>query len=159
MNQYHLSVLVNNHPGLLSKVSGLFSRRNFNIESLAVGVAEMPGCSRMTIVVSGDESVVDQVCKQLDKLIDVIEIEVLPESASVQRELLLVKMEATPECRAEILQIAEIFRAHIVDVSQESLTLEITGQADKIKAFLDMLEPFGISQIIRTGQIAMRRGK
>ena len=157
MNQYHLSVLVNNHPGLLSKVSGLFSRRNFNIESLAVGAAEKPGCSRMTIVVNGDEAVVDQVCKQLDKLIDVIEIEVLPANDSVQRELLLVKMDASPENRSEIIQIAEIFRAHIVDVSSHQLTLEITGQADKIKAFLDMLEPFGIRQIIRTGLIAISR--
>ncbi len=157
MNQYHLSVLVNNHPGLLSKVSGLFSRRNFNIESLAVGIAEKPGCSRMTIVVNGDEAVVDQVCKQLDKLIDVIEIEVLSDQDSIQRELLLVKMDASPENRSEIIQIAEIFRAHIVDVSHHRLTLEITGQADKIKAFLDMLEPFGIRQIIRTGLIAMSR--
>lgn len=157
MNQYHLSVLVNNHPGLLSKVAGLFSRRNFNIESLAVGIAEKPGCSRMTIVVSGDVYVVDQVCKQLDKLIDVIEIEILPDNESVQRELLLVKMKAPPENRAEVIQIAEIFRAHIVDVSRNSLTLEITGQSDKTTAFLDLLQPLGIEQIIRTGLIAMRR--
>lgn len=157
MNQHVLSVLVNNHPGLLSKVSGLFSRRNFNIESLAVGVSEKPGCSRMTITVTGDEATVDQVCKQLDKLIDVIEIEVLPKQESVARELILIKVRATPENRSEIVQIAEIFRARIVDVAQTSLTLEITGQADKTSAFLELMEPFTILQIVRTGLIAIRR--
>lgn len=157
MKQHLLSVLVNNHPGLLSKVSGLFSRRNFNIESLAVGVSETPGCSRMTIVVTGDDATVDQVSKQLDKLIDVIEIEILPPEQSVQRELLLVKMKTTPQNRSEVIQIAEIFRAHIVDVAPNNLTLEITGQSDKTEAFLNMLEPFGIEKIIRTGLIAMER--
>lgn len=157
MNQHVLSVLVNNHPGLLSKVSGLFSRRNFNIESLAVGISEKPGCSRITITVIGDEATVDQVCKQLNKLIDVIEIEVLPRQESVQRELLLIKVRATTATRSEIVQIAEIFRARIVDVSQTSITLEITGQADKTQAFLELLQPFTILQIVRTGLIAIKR--
>lgn len=157
MKPYHLSVLVNNHAGLLAKVAGLFSRRNFNIDSLAVGVAETPGQSRMTIVVNGDEQIVEQVVHQLDKLIDVLEIEVLPDNQSVQRELLLIKMAARPDTRSDILQIAEIFRAHIVDVSHDSLTLEVTGQADKIAAFLDLLQPLGIRQIIRTGMVAIRR--
>ncbi|MDD2579674.1 MAG: acetolactate synthase small subunit [Clostridia bacterium] len=157
MKPYHLSVLVNNHAGLLAKVAGLFSRRHFNIDSLAVGVAETPGQSRMTIVVNGDEQMVEQVVRQLDKLIDVLEIEVLPDQQSVQRELLLIKMSASPETRSEILQVAEIFRAHIVDVSHDSLTLEVTGQADKIAAFLNLLQPLGIRQVIRTGTVAIRR--
>lgn len=157
MNQHILSVLVNNHPGLLYKVAGLFSRRGFNIESLAVGVCEKPGCSRMTIVVNGDERVVDQVMKQLDKLIDVLEIERLPREHSVQRELILVKVRADIHARQEIIQIAEIFRAKIVDVSNNGLTLELTGTQDKIAAFIDLLKPFSVDQIMRTGQIAVSR--
>ena len=111
MKPYILSVLVNNHPGLLAKVSGLFSRRNFNIESLAVGVCEIPDCSRITIVVNGDEDTLDQVAKQLDKLIDVIKIERIPQKQSVKRELVLIKVQADSQTRAEIIQIAQIFRA------------------------------------------------
>ena len=157
MNQQILSVLVNNHPGLLSKVSGLFSRRNFNIESLAVGVCEVPGCSRITIVVNGDEDRIDQVIKQLDKLIDVLKIESLPERQSVQRELILVKVEAVSTKRAEVLQMAEVFRAKVIDVATASLTLELTGQTDKIEAFIRLMEPFNILQIVRTGLVAMPR--
>ena len=157
MNQQILSVLVNNHPGLLSKVSGLFSRRNFNIESLAVGVCEVPGCSRITIVVNGDEDRIDQVIKQLDKLIDVLKIESLPERQSVQRELILVKVEAASSKRAEVLQMAEVFRAKVIDVATASLTLELTGQTDKIEAFIRLMEPFNILQIVRTGLVAMPR--
>jgi acetolactate synthase-1/3 small subunit len=145
MNQHILAVLVNNHPGLLSKVAGLFSRRSFNIESLAVGVCEVPDCSRITIVVNGDESMVDQVIKQLDKLVDVLNIERLPQGKSVQREMILIKVQAESTTRAEVVQIAEIFR-------------ELTGQADKIEAFIKLLEPFQILQIVRTGLIAMPRG-
>ncbi|NLO36513.1 MAG: acetolactate synthase small subunit [Spirochaetales bacterium] len=157
MNQHLLSVLVNNHPGLLSKVSGLFSRRGFNIESLAVGVCEKPGCSRMTIVVNGDERVVDQVMKQLDKLIDVLEIERLPTEEAVQRELILVKVRADIHQRQDVIQIAEIFRARIVDVAALGLTLELTGTDDKLSALISLLEPYGIEQIMRTGLVAVRR--
>lgn len=157
MNQHILSVLVNNHPGLLSKVSGLFSRRGFNIESLAVGVCEKPGCSRMTIVVNGDEQVIDQVMKQLDKLIDVLEIERLPRSGSVQRELILVKVQVNLQSRQEVIQIAEIFRARIVDIANNGLTLELTGTEDKLSAFINLLEPFTIEQIMRTGLVAVSR--
>ena len=157
MNQQILSVLVNNHPGLLSKVSGLFSRRNFNIESLAVGICEIPGCSRITIVVNGDEDRIDQVIKQLDKLVDVLKIESLPERQSVQRELILVKVEAVSSKRAEVLQMAEVFRAKVIDVATASLTLELTGQTDKIEAFIRLMEPFNILQIVRTGLVAMPR--
>lgn len=157
MNQQILSVLVNNHPGLLSKVSGLFSRRNFNIESLAVGICEIPGCSRITIVVNGDEDRIDQVIKQLDKLVDVLKIESLPERQSVQRELILVKVEAVSSKRAEVLQMAEVFRAKVIDVATASLTLELTGQTEKIEAFIRLMEPFNILQIVRTGLVAMPR--
>lgn len=157
MNQHILSVLVQNHAGILSKISGLFSRRGFNIESLAVGVCEIPDCSRMTIVVNGDEETVDQVTKQLDKLIDVIAIEQLPRDFDVERELIMVKVKCGAESRAEMIQIAEIFRARIIDVSQSSLTFELTGQQDKIAAFLGMLEPFHIIQTVRTGLIALQR--
>jgi acetolactate synthase-1/3 small subunit len=157
MNQHILSVLVRNHAGILSKVSGLFSRRGFNIESLAVGVCEIPDCSRMTIVINGDEETVDQVTKQLDKLIDVIAIEQLPRNYDVERELIMVKVGCDSACRAEMLQIAEIFRAKIIDVSHTSLTFELTGQQDKISAFLGMLEPFNIIQTVRTGLIALQR--
>jgi acetolactate synthase-1/3 small subunit len=158
MNQHILAVLVNNHPGLLSKVAGLFSRRSFNIESLAVGVCEVPDCSRITIVVNGDESMVDQVIKQLDKLVDVLNIERLPQGKSVQREMILIKVQAESTTRAEVVQIAEIFRAKIVDIANTNLCLELTGQADKIEAFIKLLEPFQILQIVRTGLIAMPRG-
>ena len=157
MNQHILSVLVNNHPGLLSKVSGLFSRRGFNIESLAVGVCEKPGCSRMTIVVNGDEQVIDQVMKQLDKLIDVLAIERLPQTGSVQRELILVKVQVDLQSRQEVIQIAEIFRARIVDVANNGLTLELTGTEDKLSAFTNLLKPFTIEQIMRTGLVAVSR--
>lgn len=157
MNQHILSVLVNNQPGLLSKVSGLFSRRGFNIESLAVGVCEKPGCSRMTIVVNGDNRIVDQVMKQLDKLIDVIAIEQLPADHSVRRELVLIKVQVDLQNRQEVIQIAEIFRARIVDVATSGLTLELTGTEDKLSAFINLLEPFVIEQIMRTGLVAVSR--
>ena len=158
MAKHILSVLVQNHPGVLSKVSGLFSRRGFNIESLAVGTAETPDFSRMTIIVNGDEYTVDQVSKQLNKLIDVIKVELLQQNEAVQRELVLLKVKVSSQSRSEIIQTAEIFRAKIVDVSQSTLTLEITGQADKVGAFIKILEPFGITEIVRTGIIAVRRG-
>ena len=157
MSQHTLSVLVNNHPGLLSKVSGLFSRRSFNIDSLAVGICEIPDCSRMTIVVNGDEAMVDQVIKQLDKLVDVIDIEHLPVQNSVFREMVLAKVAVEASQRTELLQIAEIFRAKIVDVSLHHITLELTGQADKINGFLKLLEDFKILRIVRTGTIAVPR--
>lgn len=157
MSQHTLSVLVNNQPGLLSKVSGLFSRRSFNIDSLAVGICEIPDCSRMTIVVNGDEVMVDQVIKQLDKLIDVIAIEHLPVQNSVFREMVLAKIAVEAAQRTELLQIAEIFRAKIVDVSLHHITLELTGQADKISGFLNLLQDFPILRIVRTGTIAVPR--
>lgn len=158
MAKHILSVLVENHAGVLSRVSGLFSRRGFNIDSLAVGVTENPDISRITIVVDGDEYTVEQVSKQLNKLIDVLKIKQLEKSESVSRELALIKVSATATTRAEIIQIVEIFRAKIVDVSKNTLTIEISGGTDKVAALEDMLKQFGIKEIVRTGTIAIERG-
>jgi len=156
--KHTLSILVENHAGVLSRVAGLFSRRGFNIDSLAVGVTEDPKVSRITIVVDGDDYVVEQVTKQLNKLIDVIKIRQLHRNDSVSRELALVKVTATSETRSEIIQIVDIFRANIVDVSKDSLTIEMTGNSAKIEAFEEMLMQFGIKEIVRTGTIAIGRG-
>ncbi|MGE4283277.1 MAG: acetolactate synthase small subunit [Clostridia bacterium] len=158
MPKHTLSVLVENHAGVLSRIAGLFSRRGFNIDSLAVGVTENPSVSRMTIVVDGDEYTVEQVTKQLNKLIDVIKIRELNPSDSVTRELALIKVNANSTTRSEIIQIVNIFRAKIVDVSKSTLTIEMTGSADKIAAFEEMLSQFGIKEMVRTGVIAIERG-
>ncbi|MHB8061020.1 MAG: acetolactate synthase small subunit [Ruminiclostridium sp.] len=158
MAKHTLSVLVENRSGVLSRVAGLFSRRGFNIDSLAVGVTENPEVSRMTIVVDGDEYTVEQVSKQLNKLIDVIKIRALENSDSVSRELALIKVNATTANRSEIIQVVEIFRAKIVDVSKNTLTVEISGGSDKVAALEDMLKQFGIKEIVRTGTIAIERG-
>jgi acetolactate synthase-1/3 small subunit len=156
--KHTLAVLVENKPGVLARVSGLFSRRGFNIESLAVGTTEDPTISRMTIVVTGDDRVLAQVTSQLGKLIDVISISDLPPEESVDRGLTLIKVAADTETRAEIMQIADIFRAKIVDVGAETLIIEVTGDRGKIVAITDMLARFGIRELVRTGRIAMRRG-
>ena len=158
MAKHTLSVLVENHAGVLSRVAGLFSRRGFNIDSLAVGVTENPDVSRITIVVDGDDYIVEQVSKQLNKLIDVIKLRQLDRDDSVSRELALIKVNATATTRAEIIQIVEIFRAKIVDVSKNTLTIEISGGTDKVAALEDMLKQFGIKEIVRTGTIAIERG-
>lgn len=158
MAKHTLSVLVENHAGVLSRVAGLFSRRGFNIDSLAVGVTENPEISRMTIVVDGDDHIVEQVIKQLNKLINVIRVKPLNPADSVSRELALVKVKAGSETRSEIIQIVNIFRANIVDVSKETLTIEMTGKEDKIAALEDMLKQFGIKEMVRTGTIAIERG-
>ncbi|HHV98022.1 MAG TPA: acetolactate synthase small subunit [Clostridiaceae bacterium] len=158
MAKHTLSVLVENHAGVLSRVAGLFSRRGFNIDSLAVGVTEDPEVSRMTIVVDGDDYVVEQVSKQLNKLVDVIKIKRLDDNDSVSRELALIKVNANATTRGEILQIVEVFRANVIDISKNTLTIEITGSLDKVAALEDMLKPFGIKEIARTGMIALERG-
>jgi len=139
-------------------VAGLFSRRGFNIESLAVSITEDASISRMTIVVGGDDRALEQIEKQLNKLIEVIKVYDYADTASVDRELALVKVTATPEKRAEILQISDIFRGKIIDVSERTLTIEVTGQVDKIDAFQNLLEPYGIKELVRTGKIALSRG-
>lgn len=158
MAKHTLSVLVENHAGVLSRVAGLFSRRGFNIDSLAVGVTEDPKVSRITIIVDGDDYVVEQVTKQLNKLIDVIKIRQLNPSDSVSRELALIKVNATSATRSEIVQIVDIFRAKIIDVSKSTLTIEMTGAGEKIAAFEEMLKQFGIREMVRTGMIAIERG-
>jgi acetolactate synthase-1/3 small subunit len=159
MKPHTLSVLVENRPGVLSRVTGLFSRRGFNIESLAVGTCEEPGMSRITIVVIGDDAKVEQVMKQLHKLIDVIKVSDLSENERVERELALIKVNAEPgTSRAEILQIASIFRALIVDVGSKSVILEVTGDTEKIDALEKLLRQYGVKELVRTGKIGILRG-
>jgi acetolactate synthase-1/3 small subunit len=157
-HEHVLTTLVENQPGVLARISGLFSARGFNIDSLAVGETEDPTVSRMTIVVRGDDRILEQVSKQLNKLIDVIKVQDYSGEDFVQRELILIKVNAESKSRAEIMQIADVFRARIVDVSQKTLTLELTGDQGKIRAMVDLLKPFGIKEIARTGRIAMSRG-
>ncbi len=157
--KYHtLSVLVANKPGVLTHVSGLFSRRGYNIDSLTVGVTENPDISRMTIVVHGDEHVIEQVTKQLNKLIDIIKVVDISPQESVDRELALLKVNADTDRRAEIIEIVNIFRAKIVDVSAKSLIIEVTGSTDKINALEELMRPFGIKEMVRTGKVALVRG-
>ncbi len=154
-----LSVLVQNKPGVLARVSGLFSRRGFNIDSLAVGPTEDAEVSRMTIVVDADDLKLEQITKQLYKLVNILKISDLDPSDSVERELVLIKVNAPPNVRGEVLETANIFRANIVDVSKSTLTIEITGTATKIQALEDLLRPYGIKELVRTGKIALARGK
>ncbi len=150
--------LVEDRPGVLNRVSSLFRRRGFNISSLAVGKSEQPNLSRMTFVVEGDDATLEQVTKQLNKLIEVIKVSELIEEEIVAREVALIKVRATPATRSEIMQLVAIFRANIVDVAPQSLIIEITGEEDKINAMHNLLRPFGIREVMRTGRIAMTRG-
>lgn len=156
--KHTLAVLVENRYGVLSRVAGLFARRGYNIDSLAVGVTEDPTISRMTIVVRGDDLVLEQVTKQLNKLIDVIRVTDLGTEDTVERELVLIKVNADVKNRSEIMQIADIFRAKIIDVASKSMIIEVTGDENKIKAIEQLLKPFGIKEMVRTGKIALRRG-
>jgi acetolactate synthase-1/3 small subunit len=153
-----LSVLVENRPGVLARVAGLFARRGFNIESLAVGPTEDPKMSRMTIVVKTEAKPLSQVERQLDKLINVIHIQEMTHDA-VERELLLIKVNADAGIRSQILEIVDIFRAKIVDVHPEALTLEATGTPEKLEALIDILRPYGIRELAQTGMVAIARGK
>lgn len=153
-----ISALVYNKPGVLARISTLFAARGYNIDSLAVGETDNPEISRMTIVVRGDEKILEQVEKQLNKIIDVIKVYEFSKIDHVERDLVLIKVNATNKTRAEIIEIAEIFRAKIVDVSHQTLVLEITGDEDKISAFINLLKPYGIKELVRTGVIAIARG-
>ncbi|MGF1656154.1 MAG: acetolactate synthase small subunit [Verrucomicrobiales bacterium] len=155
--RHTLSVLVENRFGVLARVAGMFSGRGYNIDTLNVGPTGNPNHSRMTIVVRGDDRVLDQVIKQLHKLVDVIDIIDLSEGDPVNRELVLVQVKTTAKTRAEIMQICDIFRAKIVDVNPQRLTVEITGDEGKIDKFLSLMEPFGLLDLARTGQIALSR--
>ena len=158
MKKYVLSLLVENNSGVLSRISGLFARRCYNIDSLTVGKTENQEISRMTITVIGDEHILEQIKKQLNKLIEVIKIVELTPGDSVSRELVFVKVKADNNTRSNIIQISNIFRAQIVDVAHSSLILQITGDEEKVKAFIDMVEPFGILEFIRSGATGLQRG-
>ncbi|MFL6131135.1 MAG: acetolactate synthase small subunit [Mycobacteriales bacterium] len=158
MSRHTLSVLVENKPGVLARVAGLFSRRGFNIESLAVGPTEHTEISRMTIVVAVEDLPLEQVTKQLNKLVNVIKIVELDPAQSVQRELLLVKVRADLPVRSAVLETVQLFRARVVDVSPESVTVEATGTADKLDALVRMLEPFGVRELVQSGMVAVGRG-
>ena len=157
--QHTLVALVEDKPGVLTKVASMFRRRGFNIASLAVGNSEQPGLSRMTFVVNGDEYTVGQVVKQMDKLIDVIEVADITSEPIVTRELALVKVNTNQMTRGEIIQIVNLFRANIIDVGSDSMVIEITGESDKINALQNLLAPFGILEMLRTGLVAMVRGQ
>ena len=158
MRQAVFSILVDNSAGVLSRVAGLFSRRGYNIDSLTVGETQDSRISRMTVAVTGDDDVLEQIQKQLNKLVDVIEIVELPADASVCRELILVKVEATVEQRQSVIAIADIFRAKIVDVAPDSLNIELTGNQTKLNAFIELLDGFKIAELARTGITGLTRG-
>ena len=155
--KHTISVLVENHFGVLARVSGMFSARGYNIESLCVGETQEASISRMTVVVRGDKNVLAQIIKQLNKLVDVIEVSDLTQESFVERELVMVKIAADSKKRGEVVEIASIFRAKIVDVAPESMIAEVTGAAGKVSAFIDMVRPFGIEELVRTGEIAIAR--
>ncbi len=157
-HEYTVVALVQDRPGVLNRVSSMFRRRGYNIVSLAVGHSEKVGLSRMTFVVDCDDVTIDQVRKQLDKLIEVIEVTDMTELASVTRELALIKVASSPETRSEIIQLVDIFRANIVDVTADSVIIEVTGDENKVDSLLTLLEDFGIVEIMRTGRIAIPRG-
>ncbi len=158
MARHTLSVLVNNHMGVLSRVAGLFSRRGYNIESLSVGETENKEVSRMTIMVDCEDEIFIQIKNQLQKLMDVLTISDLAEDQSIRRELALIKIDASLEKRSQILEIINIFRAHVIDVTKTSLVLEITGDHSKVSAIISMLDQYGIKEVIRTGITAIARG-
>lgn len=158
MSRHVLSVLVSNHSGVLSRVAGLFSRRGFNIDSLSVGETEHPEVSRMTLVAHGDDLIIDQITKQLNKLHDVLYIKELNPEFSVYKELALVKVNATKDTRVEIIGIIDMFNAVIIDAATEAITVEITGDKTEINTFITLLEPYGIKELTRTGLIALQKG-
>jgi acetolactate synthase-1/3 small subunit len=155
--RHTISILVDNEPGVLARIAGLFSARGFNIESLCVAETLDQTSSRITLVTSGDDWIIDQIIKRFNNMINVIKLQDLIEVTHVERELLLVRVEATQETRAEILRMADIFRAKVIDVGPKSYALELTGDKDKVNAFLELLKPMGIKEIARTGVVAMAR--
>jgi len=157
--RHTITVLVENKFGVLARVSGLFSGRGYNIDSLNVGETEDQTISRMTIVARGDDRVLEQITKQLNKLIDVIKVTDLTTEEHVERELVLIKVSATAKTRSEIIQLADIFRSSIIDVSHETLVISATGDEDKVNALIDMLRPYGIREIARSGRVAISRGR
>ncbi len=158
MSTHVLSLLVEDKPGLLTRVAGLFARRGFNIESLAVGVTEVPGLSRITVVVDVDALPLEQVTKQLNKLVNVLKIVELDAASSVQREHLLVKVRADNQTRSNVIEVVNLFRASIVDYATDALVVEVTGDRGKVEAFLRAVEPFGVKELAQSGMVAIGRG-
>ena len=158
MNKYILSVLVENHSGVLSKIAGLFTRRGYNIDSLTVSITEESSISRMTIVVGGDEQITEQIVKQLNKLVDVIKILELNPDRSVSRELALIKVSAEQSKRSSITEMVNIFRCNVIDMDAKSMIIEITGDEEKVSAFIELMKPHGIREIVRTGLAVLQRG-
>ena len=158
MSRHTLSVLVENKPGVLARIAGLFSRRGFNIDSLAVGPTEHDDVSRMTIVVNVEELPLEQVTKQLNKLVEVLKIVEMEPASSVQRELLLVKVSADRATRSHVLETVQLFRAKVVDVAPDAVTVEATGSTDKLEALLRVLEPYGVRELVQSGMVAVARG-
>jgi acetolactate synthase-1/3 small subunit len=156
--KHTISVLVDNTPGVLTKVSGLFRRRGYNIHSLAVGVTEQPTVSRMIIAVGGEPEILEQIVKQLNKLVEVIKVNDVTGFSTVDRELALIKLNATPATRMEIMEICNVFRANVVDLTEKTMTLEVTGRSDKIDAILSLVQKYGIREMVRTGQVTLVRG-
>ena len=156
--KHTISVLVDNTPGVLMKVAGLFRRRGYNIHSLAVGVTEQPTVSRMIIAVEGQPEILEQIIKQLNKLIEVIKVNDVTGFSTVDRELALIKLNATPSTRMEIMEICNVFRANVVDLTEKTMTLEVTGRSDKIDAILSLVQKYGIREMVRTGQVTLVRG-
>jgi len=157
MARHTISLIVENRFGVLARISGLFSGRGFNIDSIAVGEAADPGTSRMTIVTQGDQMIIEQIIKQLNRLVDVLRVVDLTDENFINRELALIKVKANQTTRQEIVQIADIFKAKIVDINQKTLMLEATGNEDKIDAIISMVRPFGLREVARTGRIALAR--
>jgi len=153
-----ISVTVENKPGVLAHISSLFAARGYSIDSLAVGETDDPATSRMTIVTKGDDQIIEQITKQLRKLISTLKVQDLGETEFIERDLVLIKVNAAPGKRGEILEIAQIFRGNIIDVGQRDLVVELSGQENKISAFIELLRPYGIKELARTGSIAMARG-
>ena len=158
MSKHTLSVLVEDKPGVLARIAGLFSRRGFNIDSLAVGPTEHSDISRMTVVVDVEEFPLEQVTKQLNKLVEVLKVVELDPNASVQRQVVLIKVRADPTNRSSILETVELFRAKVIDVAHDSLTIECTGKSEKVQALLHVLEPFGVRELVQSGIVGVGRG-
>ena len=158
MSKHTLSVLVEDKPGVLARIAGLFSRRGFNIDSLAVGPTEHPDISRMTVVVDVEEFPLEQVTKQLNKLVEVLKVVELDPNASVQRQVVLIKVRSDPTTRSSILETVELFRAKVIDVAHDSLTIECTGKSEKVQALLHVLEPYGVRELVQSGIVGVGRG-
>ncbi len=158
MAKHVLSVLVENKPGVLARIAGLFSRRGFNINSLAVGETERPEISRMTVLVDAEDAPLEQITKQLNKLVEVLKVVELEPQSAVERRIILVKVRTEPGTRSHVLQVADLFRARVVDVAPDSVTIEGTGKVDKLEALLANLEPYGVKELVQSGMVAVGRG-